>query len=75
MDFDCGMTEENNIYRSAKLMIAKHGDDAHDQSLKKGNEMLARHDRRAHLFWLRVIDAIYEMQNKTVRRLAAVEDH
>jgi hypothetical protein len=58
------MNSDNGIHGTAKLMIIQHGDQAHEQALHKANEMLMDNDKRGHVIWLRIIDAIDELQNK-----------
>jgi len=54
---------DKDIYRSAKLFMDKHGDDAISESLKKSAKLLAKGDVQGGEVWNRIANAIGWMQN------------
>jgi hypothetical protein len=55
------MTSDLDIFRSAKLIIDEHGDDAHQHALNEAAKRTG--DGRAT--WKRIADAIQKYQNET----------
>ena len=56
-----------DIYRSAKLLIDKHGDDAQLRAIKRATKMLNAGDVYGYAVWKRIMDAIKDMQRDTPR--------
>lgn len=59
------MIPDVDIWRTAKLMIDKHGDDALIQAAMRADEMLAAGDMDGRATWHRIIRAIEELQAQT----------
>lgn len=57
------MVSDKDIYRSANLMIRQHGDDAVMHAALRADELLAKGDLAGERVWLRVIEAIRELQD------------
>ena len=57
------MTSEIDIYRSAKLLIDQHGDHADLEAMTKADSMLETGDIDGQRVWMRILDAIRELQN------------
>ncbi len=66
------MLEDLDIYRSANLMIRQHGDDATIEAAKKADAMATKGDREGARTWLRVLQAIDQLQAKEQPDGAAV---
>ena len=60
------MTSDLDIYRSAWLIIKRHGDDAIVFAAMRADELLERGDLEGQRAWLRIVDAIGELQSKEV---------
>ncbi len=56
------MTDDKDIYRSAKLLIDRHGDDAVIEAAKKADEMLDKGDLDGQATWNRILRAIEELR-------------
>jgi hypothetical protein len=56
------VTEEIDIWRSAKLLLDKHGTDAELQAAQQIDAMIARGDSRGESAWKRILSAIKELQ-------------
>ncbi len=59
--------DDIDIYRSAKLLIDKHGDEAAIIAIKRATEMLDAGDVDGYAVWKRIVDAIKDMQRETPR--------
>ena len=55
------MPEEIDIYRSAKLLVEKHGDDAPIHAAMRADEMLDTGNMDGKLVWLRIKAATEEL--------------
>ena len=55
------MTDDIDIYRAAKVMIDRHGDDAPVHAAVRADAMLDRGDMEARAVWLRIRVAVEEM--------------
>ena len=55
------MTSEIDIYRSAKLLIDQHGDEAAIHAAMEADACLERNDFDGKATWIRVIEAIKEL--------------
>ena len=58
------MTDDKDIYRSAKLLIDRHGDDAVIEAAMRADELLEAGDMGGKAVWLRILKAIEELQSK-----------
>lgn len=56
------MIPEIDIWRTAKLMIDKHGDDAPIQAAMRADELMAAGDMDGRAIWFRIVRAIEELQ-------------
>ena len=61
------VTSDIDVYRSAKLFIDKHGDEASIHAAMKADDMLERGDMDGRGVWLRIMGAINDMQRETPR--------
>jgi len=57
------MLDDIDIFRTAKLLISQHGDDAPIQAAMKADAMLAKGDLDGQRVWKRVLTAIDELQS------------
>ena len=56
------MTDDKEIYRSAKLLIDRHGDDAVIEAAMKADKMLEQGDLDGLATWNRILRAIEELR-------------
>jgi len=56
------MPTPRDIYRTANLMIKQHGEEASIHAAMKADEMLAQGNLDGKAVWMRVIEAIGELQ-------------
>ena len=56
------MTSDIEIYRSAKLLIDRHGDDAVIEAAMKADQMLEAGDLDGLATWNRILRAIEELR-------------
>ncbi len=56
------MTSELDIYRTAKLLVDKHGAEAPIHAAMKADAMLEKGDMDGRAVWLRVVRAVEELQ-------------
>ena len=57
------MVEEIDIYRSANLLIKRHGDEAAIFAAMQADTCLEKGDLDGKVVWLAVIEAIEELQD------------
>jgi len=57
------VVEEIDIYRSANLLIKRHGEEAAIFAAMQADECLERGDLDGKVAWLSVIEAIKELQD------------
>jgi hypothetical protein len=57
------MTSDLDIYRTVQLYIKQHVDDATIHAAMRADEMLDKGDMDGRAAWLRVMEAIKELQN------------
>ena len=57
------MTNDKDIYRSAKLLIDRHGDDAVIEAAMKADQMLEAGDLDGLATWNRILRAIEELKS------------
>ncbi len=58
------MPDEIDIYRSAKLLIDQHGEDAPIFAAQQADRCLEAGDLDGKAVWMRVIEAIDELQDR-----------
>ncbi len=56
------MPSNLDIYRSAKLLIDQHGEDAGLEAAMRADAMLAKGDLDGKRAWLRIMKAVDELQ-------------
>ncbi len=56
------MTSDLDIYRSAKLLIDQHGEDAATEAAMRADKMLAADDMDGKRVWVRIMKAVEELQ-------------
>ncbi len=55
------MTSDLDIYRAAKLLVDKHGDEAPIHAVMRADGRLAAGDMHGRATWLRVLAAVKEL--------------
>ncbi len=55
--------DDIDIYRSAKLLIDKHGDEADITAIKRATEMLNAGDVDGYAVWKRILQAIEQLES------------
>ena len=63
------MITDRDIWRAANLLIGEHKADAEIVAARRADEMLERGDREGQLVWLRIRQAIVELQAIPVGKL------
>ncbi len=58
------MISDLDIYRSARVLIDQHGEDAPIWAAQKADEMLERGNLDGKLLWLKILQAVKELQSK-----------
>ena len=56
------MVSDFDIYRSAKLLVDQHGEDAATHAAMEADKLMAKGDMEGAATWKRVIAAIEELQ-------------
>ncbi len=56
------MTSDLDIYRSAKLLVDQHGEDAALEAAMQADKLLAAGDMAGKRAWVRIMKAIEELQ-------------
>ena len=59
--------DDIDIFRSAKLLIDKHGDGASIIAIKRATAMLDAGDVDGYAVWKRIVNAINDMEQETPR--------
>ncbi len=67
------MTSDIDIYRSAHLLIKRHGDAAPIEAAMRADELAADGDMESRAVWLRIVKAIEELLSE--ERPADAEVH
>ena len=57
------MIDDLDIYRTAKLLIDRHGDGATVEAMKRADALASQGDAAGKVVWLRILEAIEELQN------------
>ncbi len=55
------MTDELDIWRSAKLLVDRHGEDAPIHAAMRADELMGAGDMDGRAVWLRIKAAVEEM--------------
>jgi hypothetical protein len=55
------LISDRDIYRTANLMIHKHGSEAHLQATMRAHQLLDKGDLDGQRTWLRIIKAIEDL--------------
>jgi hypothetical protein len=55
-----------DIYRTAKILIDKHGADAPGEAAERAARFLLNGDVEGSAVWQRVMRAVYELRNTTI---------
>ncbi len=58
------MVSDLDIYRSAKLLIDQHGEDAATEVAMRADKLLAAGDMDGKRTWLRIMRAVEELQRR-----------
>ena len=58
------MTDDKDIFRSAKLLINRHGDDAVIEAAMQADKMLEAGDVDGQAVWKRILTAVDELLSK-----------
>ena len=61
------MTSDLDIYRSAKLLVDQHGEDATPEAAMSADNMLAAGDMDGNRVWVRIMKAVEELQRQERR--------
>ncbi len=67
------MTSDLDIYRSAKLLIDQHGEDASTFATMQADKRAGAGDVEGRAVWLRVLKAIEELQRTRPRHDEATQ--
>jgi hypothetical protein len=60
----CGVIPEIDIWRAAQLMLKRYGDNAHEESRARADELNAVDDQNGAAIWRRIADAVVQLANK-----------
>ncbi len=66
------MTPDLDIYRSAKLLVKQHGDDAPIHAAMRADAMLEKGDLDGYAVWKRILRAVEKLQGTAPRSGEAV---
>ncbi len=55
------VTSDLDIYRSAHLLIERHGDDAPIEAAMRADELMEAGDMDGRAVWLRIVKAVEEL--------------
>ncbi len=58
------MPSEIDIYRSARLLIDQHGEDAVRHAATQADKLAEAGDREGRRVWLRILSAVKELQQR-----------
>ena len=58
------MTSDLDIYRTAKLLVDQHGEDAPIHAAMRADDLMAKGDLDGQMTWMRVLRAVDEMLAK-----------
>ncbi len=62
------MVSDLDIYRSAKLLVDQHGEDAGLEAAMRADKVLAAGDMNGKWAWIRILKAIEELQRQERQR-------
>ena len=66
------MTSDLDIWRSANLLIKRHGEDAPIQAAMRADAMLEKGDLGGYAVWKRILRAVEELQGSAPKSGEAV---
>ncbi len=66
------MTSDLDIYRSANLLVKRHGEDAPIEAAMGANAMLDKGDLGGYAVWKRILRAVGELQGTVPKSGEAV---
>ncbi len=52
-----------DLWRAARLLVDRYGDDAGIEAAKRADALAARGDVEGKAVWLRILEAVKEVQN------------
>ena len=55
------MTDDLDIFRSARLLIEEHGEHARIEAAMRADELLGQGDLEGQRVWMRIRDAVWEL--------------
>ncbi len=61
------MISDLDVYRSAQLLVEKHGDEARIEAAMKADDMLERGDLDGQAVWLRILEAVRKLLDPGLR--------
>ena len=57
------MTTDLDIWRAAKLLMDRHGENATTEAMKRADALAAQGDAAGKVVWLRILEAVEELQS------------
>lgn len=57
------MTSDIDLWRAAKLLIDRHGENAAAEAMKRADVLAGQGDAEGKVVWLRILEAIEELQS------------
>ncbi len=61
------MTSDIDLWRAAELLVDRYGDGAAIEAAKRADDMLEQGDMEGKAVWLRILEAVKELQNTVPR--------
>lgn len=55
------MVDDPDIWRTANLLVKRHGDDAAMVAVRRADELLAAGDADGSAIWIRILGAVVEL--------------
>ena len=52
-----------DLWRAAKLLVDRHGEEASIEAAKRADDMLEQGDMEGKAVWLRILEAVKELQS------------
>ena len=57
------MTSDVDVWRAAKLLIARHGENAAAEVMRRAYALADQGDAEGKIVWMRILETIEELQN------------
>ncbi len=57
------MTSDIDLWRAAKLLVDRYGDEAAEETAKRADTLGSKGDLEGMAVWLRILEAVKELQN------------